>query len=120
MQSSHFLRFALIALTASCTESEIAHLKGAKVYRLPTTSMEPTIARHEHVIADDLPSAGEVSRNAIVVHQNPVDGKTKMIHRIVGLPGETIEIRNKELFVNGQSAREPFVVHRDAMTYTLS
>ena len=37
--------------------------------------------------------------------------------RIVGLPGETIEIRDKQLFVNGSPLAEPYVHHEDREIY---
>lgn len=54
-----------------------------------------------------LPGFQQVKRNEIVVFNYPIDAlaisqKTNYIKRCVGMPGDTLEIRNKQLFINGQ------------------
>jgi signal peptidase I len=42
-----------------------------------------------------------------VVFIYPEDRSKDFIKRLIGLPGDTIEIRNKQIFVNGQSTATP-------------
>ncbi|MEX0639019.1 MAG: signal peptidase I [Balneolaceae bacterium] len=56
-----------------------------------------------------LPGFSEVERNDIVVFNYPIDSgpvsmKTNYIKRAVGMPGDSLEIRDKQLFVNGETA----------------
>jgi signal peptidase I len=59
------------------------------------------------------PGFSEVKRNDIVVfnyppeHQYPVDLKTNYIKRCVAIPGDVVEVRNMELFINGEPAYQP-------------
>jgi signal peptidase I len=47
-------------------------------------------------------SIGDPKRGDVVVFRYPVDPKVNFIKRLIGLPGDTITYRNKELFVNGE------------------
>ncbi len=84
---------------------------------VPSGSMHPGLLEGDvvlvnHVAYDarlpllDLPLArmGEPERGEIVVFDSPDDGKL-LIKRLVGLPGDTIEMRDKRLFINGIPAR---------------
>lgn len=61
--------------------------------------------------------ARDVLRGDLVVFRLPIDPKTTIAKRVVGLPCDTIEIRAKQLFVNGARANEPYVIHHDPVTY---
>ncbi len=84
---------------------------------IPSGSMHPNLLEGDvvlvnHVAYDaklpliNLPLArlGEPERGEIVVFDSPDDGKL-LIKRLVGLPGDTIEMRDKRLFINGIPAR---------------
>lgn len=58
-----------------------------------------------------LPGLSQVERYDIVVFNYPIDiapiaAKTSYVKRLVGMPGDSLAIRDKQLFVNGQQARE--------------
>ncbi|MEO0234829.1 MAG: signal peptidase I [candidate division WOR-3 bacterium] len=55
-------------------------------------------------------------RGDIVVFKFPYDGRP-FVKRCVGLPGDTIEIKNKILYINGKTYDEPFVQHIDSVVY---
>ena len=48
-----------------------------------------------------------------MVFQYPVDPSQDFIERVVGLPGEILEMRNKKVFVNNRLLEEPYVRHTD-------
>ena len=56
----------------------------------------------------------DIERHDVVVFEFPLDPETDFIKRVVGLPGDTIEVRDKQIFVNGQLQKEPFTRHTDA------
>ncbi|MFN3921283.1 MAG: signal peptidase I, partial [Caldimicrobium sp.] len=47
----------------------------------------------------------------------PMDKKLDFIKRVIGLPGDTIEIINKKVFVNGKPLKEPYVQFSDKEIY---
>jgi signal peptidase I len=72
-------------------------------------SMEPSLHDYERVIVDKVSyHIGLPSRGDIVVF--PVEGEPlPLIKRVIGLPGEMVEVRNGQVFVNGVALREPYV-----------
>ncbi|MFO7892453.1 MAG: signal peptidase I [Longimicrobiales bacterium] len=54
------------------------------------------------------PEAGDV-----VVFRPPHDPDLDVVKRLVGIPGDTLEMRDKQLFINGEARNEPYVRHSD-------
>jgi len=86
-----------------------------EAYKIPTSSMEDTLLVGDFLLANkfvygarlplvnwQLPAIDDPERGDIVIFIYPVDGVTKYIKRCVGVPGDTILVRNKNLYVNGQ------------------
>jgi signal peptidase I len=65
----------------------------------------PTLSGVERTL---LPIDG-IERRDVVVFKYPEEPERDFIKRVIGLPGETIELRNKKVFVNGQPLDEPYV-----------
>lgn len=83
-------------------------------YYIPSTSMEPTLVPGERVlVAKFLYRFSEPHRGDIVVFRYPIDNRKNLIKRVVGLPGEKIEITQGRVFVNG----EPLVGELFQRTY---
>jgi signal peptidase I len=80
--------------------------------------MEPTIKKGEYALAEPLDKHAEIQRGELVVFMYPLDEKTVLGMRVVGTPGDTIEIRHKQVFVNGQPAIEPYAIHSDRTEYS--
>ena len=72
-------------------------------------SMEPNLHDQERVILDKVSyRLGGPARGDIVVF--PVEGEPlPLIKRVIGLPGETVEVRDGRVLVNGVALREPYV-----------
>lgn len=73
-------------------------------FRIPGGSMAPTLVVGDHVFIDKSLSWTETvfQRGDIVVFKFPEDESKDFIKRIIGLPGETIQIRNKTVYINNQ------------------
>jgi signal peptidase I len=84
---------------------------------VPTGSMNPTILEGDRLLVDKLAfglrvpftlihlTAGEdPMRGDIIVFDSPVDG-TSLVKRVVGVPGDTVELAGEVLSVNGRPAR---------------
>lgn len=52
---------------------------------------------------------GEPERYDIVVFHPPQDKKVFFIKRVIGLPGETVEIKSGKVFINGEKLEEPYL-----------
>ncbi|MCU1348741.1 MAG: signal peptidase [Acidobacteria bacterium] len=87
------------------------------VYHMPTGSMVPTLPIGSSVYA--LP-AHNAARGEIVTFRYPLEPKTMFAKRVVAIGGDTVEIRDKVLSVNGKPVAEPYVVHEDETIYPLS
>ena len=82
-----------------------------KAYIAPSGSMLPTILTGDRFMVEVLSDDDSVERGYIVIFSSPeTDGKD-FVKRIVGLPGETVEIRDKVVFINGQPLEEPYARH---------
>ena len=81
---------------------------------VPTGSMKPTILEGDYVFVNKVAYDLKVpfttlhlaewstpQRGDIVVFYSPKDG-TRLVKRTVGLPGDTVELRNDELLINGE------------------
>ena len=81
-----------------------------QAFAAPTSSMEPTVLLGDHVIVDKSAYAfSEPKRGDIVFYTATDPSPIIFMKRIVGMPGETIEIRNREVFLNGKKIDEPYV-----------
>src|SRR6476620_1001669 len=94
---------------------------------VPSESMTPTILVGDHFFIDKLafpanypqfvqnylPARG-VHRGDIMAFWSPQNPEMRLVERVIGLPGETIDIRNRKVFINGRQFDEPYAVHTDA------
>jgi signal peptidase I len=93
-----------------------------QAFKIPTGSMETNLLIGDHLLVNKLvysPSFGpleadllgkkEVARGHVVVFKYPTEPWRDFIKRVIGLPGETVEIRNKQVFIDGKALDEPYV-----------
>jgi signal peptidase I len=79
-------------------------------YRVLGHSMVPTLEDEQFLIVSKLDyRLREPERGDIVVFFDPRNEDRKLIKRIIGLPGEMVEIRSGQVFVDGQALDEPYV-----------
>ncbi len=78
--------------------------------RIDGTSMEPSLHDGEYVIVDKVtykirqPGLGDV-----IVFHNPRDPKEEYIKRVIGQPGDRVEINHGQVYINGQPIQEPYI-----------
>jgi len=76
-------------------------------------SMEPTLQDGERLLVNKLVYRFHPpERFDIVVFHYPRDPSRDFIKRVIGLPGETVEIVEGQVYVNGRPVEEPYVVNR--------
>jgi len=87
----------------------------AQPYRVEQQSMERTLEPDQYVLVDKLtPRFDDYSRGDIIVFEPPEAWRqggpsTPYIKRVIGLPGETVEIRDGAVFVDGAAVEEPYL-----------
>src|SRR5579884_639062 len=98
----------------------------AQATQVPTESMKPTILVGDHFFLDKLafpanvPAAARpylpqrtIRRGDIIAFKSPIDGNIPFVKRVIGTPGDTVEIRSKNVLINGKKLDEPYKIHVD-------
>ncbi len=84
------------------------------------TSMAPLLSDQERIFINKLVYRFEpIERGDVVVFWYPLDRSKSFIKRVVGLPGETVEMRQGRVYVDGKRLEEPYVPpkYADGSTY---
>jgi signal peptidase I len=69
--------------------------------------MEPNLLVGDHLIVNKM-TFSSVHRGDIVVFKFPKEPERDFIKRVIGLPGDKIELKRKTVYVNGQALTEPY------------
>ncbi len=99
-----------------------------QAFKIPSGSMLDTLAIGDHILVNKfiyglkipftdhiLVPVSEPHREDIIVFEYPVDTSKDFIKRVIGLPGDRIEIVNKKVYVNGQPLNEPYIRYSDRL-----
>ena len=95
----------------------------AEARYIPSSSMEPTLEINDRLIIEKISYRFKTPQRGDVVVFSPTDTlkeqnfKDAFIKRVIGLPGETIEVRGGKVYVNGQPIREKYIDEAPEYTY---
>src|SRR5436309_9364205 len=103
----------------------------AQATQVPTESMKPTILVGDHFFLDKVAFPANfpvtlrsylphrsVHQGDIIAFKSPTDGNIPFVKRVIGTPGDTVEIRSKNVMVNGKKLEEPYKIHVDSTIYS--
>ncbi len=76
--------------------------------RVENISMQPTLHEGEFILVNKLAyKLGDYQRGDIVIfHHDPTEDYIK---RVIGLPGDTVDVRNEQVYINNQMIDEPYI-----------
>jgi signal peptidase I len=99
-----------------------------QAFKIPTGSMEENLLIGDHLLVNKFVFAPTVSslervllpvdqirRGDVVVFKYPEEPERDFIKRVIGLPGETLEIRDKKVYIDGTALDEPYSHYLDTM-----
>jgi signal peptidase I len=73
-------------------------------------SMEPNFYQNEYLIIDEISYRfNEPKRGEVIIFKSPQDDRSYFIKRVIGLPGEKIEVIDGHVFINGSKLEEKYI-----------
>lgn len=104
-----------------------------QAFKIPSGSMKPTLEIGDHILVNKfsygvkLPylrstiiPLGQPQRGDIAVFIYPEDKTKDFIKRVIAVGGDTVEVRNKKVFINAQAVDDPHGVHVEDIIYPRS
>ena len=101
-----------------------------QAFKIPSGSMLPTLQIGDHILVSKfiygvkMPFAGttlipvtQPKTSDIIVFQFPKDPKLDYIKRVIGVPGDIVEIRDKKISINGKSFADRHGVYKDPLIH---
>src|SRR3990170_1520535 len=101
-----------------------------QAFKIPTGSMEENLLIGDHLLVNKfvfgptlsdveqiLLPIGTIDRRDIVVFKYPEEPERDFIKRVIGLPGETVEVRQKKVYINGVPLDEPYAHYLESASF---
>ena len=98
-----------------------------QAFKIPSGSMEDTLAIGDHLLVNkfiygtkipftnaEILKLRDPKQGDVIVFQYPEDPSKDFIKRVVGVPGDVVEVKNKRVYVNGKLYANPHEVHKEA------
>jgi signal peptidase I len=121
-----FFEYTEVIVTALALALVIRAL-AIQAFTIPSGSMIPTLLVGDYVLVNKFIYGPRVpftdkrffelrnpQRGEIVVFKFPKDHKRDFIKRVIGTPGDVVEVRDKVVYVNGRQMNEPYARHADS------
>lgn len=97
-----------------------------QAFKIPSGSMEDTLAVGDHILVNKFIYGTRIPftdkkflairdprRGDVIVFEYPEDPSKDFIKRVVGTPGDEVEVRNKKVYINGEPFENPHEVHKE-------
>ena len=107
---NHLAVYVLLSLTSVPYSIGMAFFLRANVmeaFVIPTSSMSPTLLPGDRILTNKLGiSTRTFHRGDVIVFRNPENRRQIFVKRIISLPGDTLEIKEGELLINGEALHQ--------------
>jgi len=93
-----------------------------ELYKIPTTSMVPTLVPGDRILVTKLiygpripfigwriPGYRKIKRGEVLVFISPPEPSKAYVKRVIGLPGDEVEIRRGNIYINGKPVSDPVI-----------
>ena len=91
-----------------------------QAFQIPSESMENTLLIGDYLLVnklcygglrlgDDLMPYQKIQRGDVIVFHYPVDPQQHFVKRVIGVPGDRLQMVNKKVLINGKPLDEPYV-----------
>jgi signal peptidase I len=100
-----------------------------QAFKIPSGSMEDTLAVGDHILVNKFIYGTKIpltdksilklrdpKRGDVIVFEYPEDPSKDFIKRVIGTPGDEIEVKDKHVYVNGKLYENPHEVHKEKET----
>src|ERR1044071_6830737 len=119
----------LEALIIAAVFLRFAHTFVVQAFYIPSGSMEDTLLIADHLFVNRFiygPAATDLERKLlplrplrrgdIVVFRSPEDSRMDVVKRCIGVPGDNIEVVDKQLYLSGKRVEDsPYALHKDPL-----
>ena len=114
----HFFRGILITIVLALIIFFVAQAT-IQTFVIVMTSMEPNFHEGQRLVVNKaIYMFGEPERGDVVIFRAPNGTQDDFIKRIIAIPGDTVEVKNKAVYVNGIKLDEPYI--KNPPNYTLA
>ncbi|MBI4377512.1 MAG: signal peptidase I [Nitrospinae bacterium] len=85
-----------------------------QAFKIPSGSMIPTLQIGDHILVNKfIYRFTDIKKGDIIVFKFPRDESRDFIKRVIGLPGDKIEIKNKRVYINDTLLNESYAYHEE-------
>jgi signal peptidase I len=92
-----------------------------QAFKMPSGSMKPTLLIGDYFFADKTyANTKNVERGDVIIFEFPKDHSKIFIKRVIGLPGDHLEIKGKQVYINKALLEEAYVIHTDDRIFDAS
>ena len=125
-QKKHIIREYAESIVVAVILALIIRTLVVQAFKIPSGSMEDTLAIGDHILVNKfiygmkLPLLDKKffkmrnpRRGDVIVFEYPEDASKDFIKRVVGTPGDTVEVKDKRVYVNGELYDNPHEVHKE-------
>lgn len=100
-------RIFLIVTAIVISITIVCYFVFIRIVKIPTGSMANTLIPGDRLIVSKV--VGDIKRGDVIIFQYPHDPNIQYASRVIGLPGELIEIKDTRVYINGEELKEKHV-----------